>query len=274
MERVSKVVKNVLKNDTILIPIDLSDVSVADARKQYVNFKLIRLAPGFGSRLMSNAKNPAIKLNENYNTTVPLQDVQKEISKIYSLQPWQFNILLGRNNIEVCLIIPSIDENVNMMVADMENLGYNESCRDEQLIHNLPYIRIQFEPLYTDNVYNDVKNMGVLYHITPEYNVEKIKKYGFVPKSDNSKFKYLPRVYFIKGDTPFPRLKAIARSLCAANTNPKNNGKYAILYIDTDMLLSNIRFQYDPLLDEGVYICDSIPYDCVYNIKLYDVASE
>lgn len=272
MEDVSKVVKKAIDNDTILIPLDFSNVTEEDAKRQFINFKLIRQIPGFGSKLMQ-IDNPKFKINED-NMTVSLAEAQKEITTLYSLEEWQFRILHGQNNIDLCFVIPNIDDNIDMVKKDMNRLGYYESYESEEIIHDLSYTRIQFEPIYTNNVYNEIKEMGLLFHITPEYNLTSIQKQGFIPKSENSRFNYPPRVFFIKGNTPMNRVKSIARSLCVANKNKKNDGKYAILYIDTDKLPDNLRFQYDPLLDEGIFIYDKLPYDCVYYVQKYDIASD
>ena len=107
---------------------------------------------------------------------------------------------------------PIIDFYINK--EDYYDLEYGKTAYEEltKLINNLGYfisgkkeigdiITVVIQPKFiidiTDIVYDSNNNDGILYHITPFKNYDKIKKKGLIPKHNNYRLDNYPdRIYF------------------------------------------------------------------------------
>lgn len=78
-------------NNNNNIIFDLSNVSNEEIINQYTNFKFVgNPFIGIGSLLMENSNGEYI--SKNKNITVDIDTVQKDISFIFGLKPWQFKV--------------------------------------------------------------------------------------------------------------------------------------------------------------------------------------
>lgn len=243
--------------------INLSDVPKKSLDKQFKKFKFIHIN-SFSSLLLKENKEK--RLNEGIKFTYDIDNTCKEITKRYNLEDWQFNIIIAENDIKVALIIPNISNNKDIIISDMESLGYYVSDswkeRGDENDNNI-YTIIRFDPRFPDNINNQVKNMGIIYHLTPEYNLESIKKSGFIPQNNNKKFKYPPRIHFLKGNINEKNIKSIGQQLCDENDDIRNNGEYILFTLDVDRIPNDVNFIGDSCYEYGICTEDVIPYDCV-----------
>ena len=202
-------------------------------------------------------------LIENENESTPLEEVKKIISTKYLLKDKQFIITKNANEIYIALLIPNIGENIKLLEDDMKQLGYFIGTVRNIKILNMDWVQLQFEPLYQKDETESMTEKPYLFHITPNYNLDSIKKNGLLPKSDNSKFNYPDRIYLIKYGISEHQIIHLAKQLCLLNKNPKNDGNYSILAINTKKLPKNIKIFLDPNYEMGCYTNDIIPFDCV-----------
>ena len=77
----------------------------------------------------------------------------------------------------------------------MKSLGYIPSCKWQQNVEGMIFEAIRFDPIYTDDFTNQIRYGRYVYHLSPTYNLGSIKKNGFVPKSENTKYMYKERIF-------------------------------------------------------------------------------
>lgn len=122
---------------------------------------------------------------------------------------------------------------------------------------------------YTPNMQNVIDNnayngMEYLYHICPDYVVNKIKEIGFCPKSKNSVFSYDPRIHFVFNCVSIQRLRMLTFELDSKNKSKGNNHKYCLIKIKTP---ENIKFYKDLDYRYGVYTKENIPPEFIVQIS-------
>ena len=255
--------------DDLFLDIDFSKISMGEWKKQYVYFKsLIVCPPCFGNPLLPKTKERRLK--EGYSrTSIDIEDVKECICRQYELDDWQFNIKIYANDIKVGLIIPNIKNNELLIVEDMESLGYYVSSKGIMNINNMEYFYIRFDPKYPKDITEDVKNMKFIKHLTPKYNLESIKKHGFIPLNKNELFNYPPRIHFLKENIKEENIVFLGNQLSEYNTNIENDGTYVLLTLDVSKIPENVRFVGDSCYKYGICTEDSISYDTVIEIKEY-----
>ena len=258
---ISRVITEVIGKRLVF---DINSISEKDARQQFINFKIVAIPDHYGSPFLKDKQGKYII--DEIIESLPLSEVKGLIAKKYSLQDWQFKIVTNANKIEIALIIPNIDTNKDMLEDDMLQLGYFSGIALPFKLHNMDWIQLQFEPLYQNDETNDLKNKGVLYHITPKYNIDSIKKNGILPKSENNLFNYPNRIYLVKSDITATQMEHLVKQLCQHNTNPLNNGEYCILKINTRKLPETVKLYLDPNYEMGCWTSDEIPPNCIENI--------
>ena len=246
--------------------IDLSDIPIKELRKQYVDFEtLIVVPPTFGDPLFKNSKKR--RLNEGVKKSFDIQTVRKSIMKKYELKDWQFKLTEAANEIKIALIVPHLGSNNELVIEDMKSLGYYD-C-DSWFIKRdgMIYAVIRFDPQYPKDITNEVGKMQYIKHLTPRYNVESIKKNGFIPLHKNDVYKYPPRIHFFKDDTTDEDIDAIGQDLCESNSNSKNNGEYVLFTLDVSKIPNDVKFIGDSCCELAVCTEDAIPYDTVVEIE-------
>lgn len=260
--------------DTTFMDFDLNDIPKDELSKQYVIFRfLVVCPPGFGSPLMDVSKNEALQHGADY--TWDIDTVRRNIMKQYKLQPWQFRISEECNNIRVGLVIPARRDNADKIIEDMVALGYYVNQRfpqeveikfdDERIIATFELIR--FDPKFPADMTDEVRKMKTIKHITPKYNGLSIKSNGFIPNHQNERFKYPPRLHFLKDGVDDKRVNSLGKQLCKYNSNPHNDGNYTIYTLDVSKIPDNVKFFGDSCCEEGICTTDKIPYDAVISVE-------
>lgn len=246
--------------DDMLNTVSLDDVSEDEIRKQCYNYKIC-MTECFGSLLSPNRKER--RLNEGVNRTENIDDVRKDMTYKYKLSEWQFQTTDMMNDIKVCIIAANIDENIQMIIDDMESMGYYVNGLKSMVYKTYNYIAMRFDPKFPKDITDVVLNMSHIMHWTPKYNLEGIQNDGFVPKSLHSRFTYPPRVHFLKEEIDDVNLMTIGRDLNDSNNDRRNNGEYVLLVLDTEKLPDDVKFFGDSNYQYGVCTYNNVPYDCV-----------
>lgn len=247
--------------DDTFVDFDLSKIPVNKLKKQFKNFKFVVCGVSYGSPLVETSKQN--RLNEGVKQSVDVEDVKTAMIKKYSLDFWQFDIAIMENDIRVAVIIPHIGENEDMIVEDMYSLGYYLTFRNDLRSDGLSYTLLRFDPRYPKSITNDVRNMGWLMHWSPKYNLESIRKFGFIPQSRNKKFTYPPRVHFLKSNITQQQIEDIGKQLFDNNDDVRNNGEYILFTLDVSKIPDDVEFVGDSCYVHGVCTESEIPYSCV-----------
>lgn len=218
----------------------------------------------FDSEKLVTMDNPASlwqsSLNEGLITTYPIKKTVEYVKKYFKLEDKQINIIKNYNDIEcIQIIIPNINNNVNMVVRSLRMCGYFLAYpKLENLVEN-EWVVLQFEPKHQKDITNKLKKEeSILYHITPLYNYKSIKHIGLSPKTKNTLFDYPDRVYFIRGSAGIKKTLMIGWALFNNNQSKGNDGNYIVLKIELKDLPKNISFYYDSNFEYGVYTPDNI----------------
>lgn len=235
----------------------IENVSIDELKRQYIDYNLFRNICSHDNPLYT------IKEDKEDGSSRPLGEVQNAMVDKYQFHDWQFIIRQGRNNIEVCLVIPLLGDNVQMVKKDMDKFGYFCSHEDEYRKENLVYLMMKFEPMYQDNVSNIIREYEFLYHATPTENIPQIMSQGITPKSQNNLFSYPERVFLIKGDVTEEGQNLIAQNLFRFSDRKETEIEYTILTIDVDSIPKNIPFYFDPNHEHGVFTNETIPSSCI-----------
>lgn len=247
------------------IEFDLFNISKSEIKNQYYNFIIFKKDANLMSLLFENNKGKYI--HENKNITVPLDIVKKDISDIFGLHDWQFQVQICCNNIACAFYIPNIGDNINLLIKSMEQLGWIKSRVVSENLYGYNYVNIKFEPLYSVDITEEVHNIGILYHVSPLYNHKSIKKNGFIPQHKNNKFEYPDRIYFITGNVDIDYVYQVANML----NDLTKTFKYIIYTIDVNKIPKFVKFQIDPNLENSVYTTYKIPYKFVINSEILNL---
>ena len=153
----------------------------------------------------------------------------------------------------------------------INNLGYFISSKKELENIIIYVIQPKFIIDITNVVYDLNNNDGILYHITPLKNYNKIKKTGLIPKRNNYRLENYPdRIYFYL-KTQENKLIDLTKDL-SRNTDIK---EWVILKIDLKTRGSYIendkstmyRFFDDPKSQYGVFTYENIDPLCITLFK-------
>ena len=80
-------------------------------------------------------------------------------------------------------------------------LGAVFLCSDNFIDNKGKWVAMQFEPFEQENVRKEIEEYKYIYHITPKDNIDKIKKFGFIPhEKKDDRFNYPSRTYFVYGN--------------------------------------------------------------------------
>lgn len=125
------------------------------------------------------------------------------------------------------------------------------------------FILVQFEPSF-DVELNKSEIPPLLFHLTPLYAFEKIKRIGLVPKSRSNSFSYSDRIYLTD---KVDRLSELAKMFFDKKENlvkSKNNptGEPSVDYVIFRAKIAHpnlkIRLFRDPNFENGYYTMDNI----------------
>lgn len=208
------------------------------------------------------------KLGEALIRTYPLDKVKIALEKRCGIYDDQI-IFEKRENNGVCVTLIGVaipynssKEYIGKIVNTMNTYGYNQMSRLERN-SDLPQIGIlAFEPKYTEDISEEVREKyKYLFHTTSSSHLEKIKKYGLVPKEGDNVFMYPNRVYCLNGDSLNDEQIELIRRIQLSKDEVKNkiNKQFYLLTIDISKLPKNIKMYSDPNSVDSIFTYDNIP---------------
>lgn len=123
------------------------------------------------------------------------------------------------------------------------------------------YFEITFEAKYDEEIVENIPEY--VYHVTPSQNVEKILKFGLVPKS-RSKASYHPERVYLLTKIGLGTARDLAE-MFAQKTGILN---WSLLKIDTSLIPGDyIRLYKDPNFSKGSYTLNNIPPQAIEKIE-------
>lgn len=267
-EFVSKIVRKYLeeeKNKSFNIE-DFWDLSsLSDEQIQSLNTDLLVFVRGnaYGDKLQCvDNKIEVFESVEKY--TCEYNEVKQELKTKFDFQDWQIKEEQGANNIKLILLFSPINQNPQIIIKEMEILGWSKSyITPIRIVKGVPVIAISFDPLYQPSIKDTVRQWVFLLHLSPFYNKESILRNGLFPSYQNSRFDYPPRLHFLKPTIPIAEFENIKKQLYQANTSPKNNGEYCLFKVDLSKVSENVEFYFDPRYEYGVYTKQPIPNNAI-----------
>ena len=237
---------------------DFNDIPQDELEKQYVDYEKTYQYIAYNNRLSKTDKGYVF---ESFNEILPPDIVVKSIIKAHQLKEWQFKRIEYCNKIEIYILIPDIGNNVKIINSDMDKMGY--FVGQEYKTPN-GWVQVHYEPkVQKDETENIKKETSVLYHLTPYYNVENIKRFGLIPKNANLMFNYPERVYCMMDKVSNDEFVELGNGLSYQNTDSRNDGHYVLLMIMLDRLPNDIKFFYDPNMEYAVYTNKPIPSEYI-----------
>ena len=234
------------------------NLNINDYRKLYKDFRYVA-TPILDGR----------SLYEEYTSKKPIaemcdpNDIVSNIAEKYSLNPESVRVFEAENKIYILIVLAKLGVNDILIEEDLEKLGYFLSKRGEiRKIEDMDFQILQFEPtsqIQKDETENILKKCSYLYHWSPNYLVENILKNGLIPSHKNDTFKYPPRTYLMKCNSPLEEIDELGRQLCFHNQNKQNDGKYTLFKVYINNIDNSIRFYLDPNSAIGIYTEQNIP---------------
>ena len=279
MEDFNKVFHNPIFNDLKLarksddeeFRLFLESLSDNELKKIWTNYKL---SVGHGYTF----DNPMslhmfTDIDEGLMKTYPPDMVIKFLYNHYDIHPDQIKTIEKKDNVTYIKIqIPNVGDNIDELSHAMEVCGYylSSPTKKELETKQNQWVSVQFEPsIRPDDTKQIRKEESVLIHLTPHYNLGKIKRIGFSPRSKNELFSYPNRVYFIRGSLDMSKIMEIGRELSEKNPNEFHNGKYVLIKIDINKVPDSVKFYIDTnyLDDTCVFTKDNIHPNTIIEIN-------
>jgi len=221
MDSISKQVKNVL-NEGIQLEIsnikntiydfdyvfdDFEQIPDIERKRQYI-ISLSGFAKGFPYNHRISFINESYYINEAATKTYDLKYTIKEMQSLFGLEDWQIKGYMNPGiQVKLMVIIGDIFDNKEALIKAMESYGWSFAFQsikkiidsNDKRIGQESWIMLHFDPMFQKSVNDEIALHPILFHWTPEYNIENIKKDGLIPKSDNYVFKYPPKIHLMKG---------------------------------------------------------------------------
>lgn len=195
---------------------------------------------------------------ESFGDVPPPDEIVKEIQRKHGMLINQFYKIENFHEIYVYILITS--NNADLIISEMSSKGYFVGGVINKIHNGIHFVQIQFEPEDQLDVTNIIRNENKeLFHWTPRCNYMSIVINGLVPRNDNKKFNYPPRVYLMESKVSDKEKDILGQSLCIVNSDSRNNGEYLLLKVDMNNLDDSIRFYYDCNSPIGVFTKNSIP---------------
>lgn len=243
-------------------------------RWQYIDYAF-NIASTVGGRFRIDENN-----NLSYpepQVTLPIDEVRKQMWIKARIEGWQIDEHVWANGIQLIFIIPQFGQNEKIIKDAMRPCGWTFSMKRFNTDENgFKWAILSFDPMFQQDVSNEMRMNAYLYHWSPLYNYKSIKQTRLEPRSSNDEYSYPPRVHLIKGDylTDKNDLIAFGRELCGVNKNPNNDGKYVLFAIATSKIPRDNECFYDPRYEGGYYFKKPIPAEAIQALGGYDFVND
>lgn len=207
-------------------------------------------------------------LTEGLVRTYPTETTVRYIKEYFKLSDDEIYVIDDAYNDreQIAIKVPIIGNNLELVKKAFALCGwYLGYPKEENLKPNTLY-ELQFEKKYEEDISQNLRtHETILFHITPTYNIGKIRHIGLTPKAKNSMFDYPSRIYFILGSAK-TMIKYLAQQLSDANLSKGNDGKYSIITFDISRIPNRVKFFLDGNSRASVYTYDNIPPNTIEDI--------
>lgn len=213
------------------------------------------------------------KVYEGLIRTYPIDKVISYISDYFKLHPRQ--IIKKKPSYNGCerilIYIPTIDDNVDIMIQAMESCGYFLAHPKYDKIEPNKWETLQFEAkIQPDDSKQIREEEKTLLHLTPLKNLRKIQHIGLSPRSNNEMLNFPERIYFLRGSTDRNEIIKIGQKLCDNNNSQCNFGKYALITLDLNKISNKIKFCLDPNYAYGIFTTSNISPESIIDVEEID----
>lgn len=243
----------------------LQGVSPIAWRKSFVDYVRYQGNPGFGCFCRIAEAYVASSAKETRDPDWVVQ----ELTIKYEMDPkWQVCKRIASNRVPVLMVIADINANLDFVVKDMDIAGYFLGFKRKISMMGNPFLELQFEPMFEVEQSDEIRKYPYAYHWTPMYNFEKIKNSGLQINSDNHMFDTPNRIYLLSGKSSMEVVNRLGLALCGVNKDPRNNGEYVLLIIDTEEIPLDCKFYGDPNMEGAYYTETDIPASAILQHKI------
>lgn len=234
--------------------------------RQWVDYSEIKHPVNYSSPLALYMRN---ELKEGLIHTYPVDKTVDYIRNYFKLDVNQIKKVPSENGVYYIIVeIPTISDNLEQVIKAMNLCGYYLSYPKFDSVPKNKWVTLQFEPKFQEDDTEKIKaNTDKLIHLTPSYNLDKIKKIGFTPKTKNGLFDFPDRVYFLTDGTDVNSLINIAKNLKDYKSNSDFIKSFSVIFVDVDLIPDKIKLYLDPNYIFGVYTYDNIPADTISEIE-------
>lgn len=209
--------------------------------------------------------------------TYPIEtSVNYMCNYFYLKRDLTIKVVNGFNGGERIMILASkAFDNIDEIKRAMNLCGYYVSRPNDKEFESFDdnYNWFQFEPkIYPDDSKKIRNEETKLFHLTPHYNIDKIKRLGFIPSCKNELYMYPDRTYFFRGSVDRDEIIEFANQLKKTISNKhtkdrRNPSKFYLISIDLDKVPENVRLCLDQNYINGVHTQDSIMPDVITDIE-------
>lgn len=250
---------------------DLSKFSDEQWKFLKMDLRLYAFDNGFDSKVLLN--NDDSLIGEEATRTLFPKDVYKVLKKELHFPRGNFVTDYGANHVQIIVLFADLFMNEALLNKTMESCGWYKSKESSPVPLNGTVIKaISFGPMFQNEVTDKIKKDGFLYHVSPKRNEESILKNGLLPKSENSKFDYPPKIHLVKGYKASDNvLFSLCWNLYTASSEDKRDNVYAVYKINLKSLPRETKFYYDPRFEDGVCTYDKIPASCISKVKEFNL---
>lgn len=200
------------------------------------------------------------------------------LSMLIDAKEWQFIDMYGFHDIPllqatyniqdttVALVVPDIKADIDIIKTTMDVNDYYIAMETIFEDETGRWYAMVFEPVFVDEVNDDVKKCEYLLHLTPAVNLESIQVNGFVPKEKDAGLKNPSRVYFFTQDTSYAEMREPIVGMISHDNTRQPDQMYVMIYVSVKKLfrtVPDILFYGDPRTEHGVYTESAIPPECI-----------
>lgn len=175
------------------------------------------------------------------------------------------------NNNQIFYQVEEFDK-IKDIIKLIDNLGYfigtfnyllNNgddwvSTKDLPILNDVNQLWLTIESKFDSNINTD--NIKNVYHISEKKYLDKIKKYGLIPKSKGKKANHPERIYVATSEVNLSQLIIQLKSI-------DREAEYILLTIDYEKAGKPKLYNDPNYLSYGYYIIDNMPNYSIINIK-------
>lgn len=202
-------------------------------------------------------------LDESLIMTYDIEKVKRIICRKFNIH--ESRVIVSDGLVSIYLPFGTNKQLIGDIKNFMKQCGYYMD-KEEPIVNSAisEYVLNFISSYGGDDVTSDIfENYDFLYHATPSVYVNRIMKYGLVPKSMNAEFKYPDRIYL---STRYD--KNLFNSLgMVRKINNNIGGTYDVLRVDLDKIKGKVKLYKDKDYKFGVFTFDNISPEAIAIIK-------